>query len=491
MHRLSRHVARAAAVVLFALLVAACAPAGPSPSPSTPVAPSESPTSSAGATGPRPVVIDTDLGQDDLLAIYALLREPAVDVRAIAISGTGLVHCGPGLRTMRRLLVAFDRVDIGFGCGRDRPGQNGRAFPDAWRAGADDMYGVVLPPVVGTDTPPDAVTLLRDAIAGAASPVTIVELGPWSNLEDLIADDPGVLARVERIHAMGGALDVEGNVELGDTRPEHRVEWNLGADPDALAAVLATDTPVTFVPLDATNDVPVPADVLARLQSDHAAAGADIAFETYARTPFLSSPGQFLWDALAAVTLVDPTLARWEEMPIGVTVDGPEAGRIRRDASGRTALVAIGADGDRSFSALLDALRRGAPRPEPFTLAGTLRVTWDGTACTIAEAPVQGGPALVVLENHSTGPVGLIGAGMLAPHTWEELVRLVRSMDLSAPVTPPAWVLPVTGLPDAAAPGAVATSVASFPSPLAGVMCATGEWPDLVFHDGGAFVLAE
>ena len=63
------------------------------------------------------------MGMDDLLALYVILRDPALDVRAIAIDGTGLVHCGAGIRNLRRILAAFDRLDIPFGCGREEPGR--------------------------------------------------------------------------------------------------------------------------------------------------------------------------------------------------------------------------------------------------------------------------------------------------------------------------------------------------------------------------------
>ena len=67
---------------------------------------------------------------------------------------------------------------------------------------------------------------------------------------------------------------------------------------------------MTLVPLDATNDVPVPPDFAAILERDHAAAGADIAFEMFARSPYLATDTSF-WDTLAVMALVDPSLVTW------------------------------------------------------------------------------------------------------------------------------------------------------------------------------------
>ena len=108
------------------------------------------------------------------------------------------------------------------------------------------------------------------------------------------------------------------------------VEWNFGVDPDALAAVLATDVPVTMVGLDATNHVPVPADIATILSEDTAAAGADIAADMYLRNAWLPEGSSF-WDTLAAVLLTDPSIATWEDVPVTVDTSGRDAGRTARD----------------------------------------------------------------------------------------------------------------------------------------------------------------
>ena len=66
------------------------------------------------------------------------------------------------------------------------------------------MYGVVLPPVVGTDVPPAGEDLLAQVIDAAPSPVTIVALGPWTTIQDLFAAHPATLANVAGIHATDG-----------------------------------------------------------------------------------------------------------------------------------------------------------------------------------------------------------------------------------------------------------------------------------------------
>lgn len=364
---------RVALLTLALLAAGACGPAGPAgPTFVPPASVRPIPTWTL-ADGPRPVLLDTDLDGDDLVAFAILLRDPGVDLRAVAVTGTGLVHCASGVGTARRVLAAFGRDDVPVACGRETPGPGGRAFPAEWRARADARWGLELPETTGAPGAADAATLIADTIRAGAGRLTIVAIGPWTNLQDAFAADPGLAKLVAAIHAMLGAIDAPGNVSIGDTDFDDRVEWNAGADPAAVAHVLGLDIPVTLVPLDATDDVPVPEDMPARLAPDHAAAGADLAFELYLRNPVIADEGQQLWDSLAAVLLTSPELATWEDLAVTVSTNGDTAGALSRSATGRPVRAAMAADATAVIDALLDALRRGAPRPEPFVPDGELR----------------------------------------------------------------------------------------------------------------------
>jgi inosine-uridine nucleoside N-ribohydrolase len=485
-------------VLAVLVLVAACGADAPSARQDTAVpataAPASARPSRAAGGGPRPIVIDTDLAADDILAIMVLLRDPTVDVRAVTVVGTGEVRCPAGLRNIRRLLAAFGRTDTPAACGRENPGPNGRWFPVEWRDGADAFYGLELPAVddEGARGKPAAELLvdLAAEAAAAGAPLTIVPLGPWTNLADAAVLDPAFAGNLAGIHAMGGAIDVPGNISADDTTPADGVEWNLGADPDAVSAVLDLDVPITFVPLDATNDVPVPADIADQLASDHGAAGADIAYEMYVRSPYLSTEGNDYWDALTAVLLRDPTIARWEDVAVRAERSGSSAGRLVRGAGGRTVRVAMTADRDAFIPAFLAALRAGPQRSKPFTIASTLSVAWDGTTCRqTADSPTASGPALVKLENTSTSDAGLLVAGVVAPKRWPDVVAFAKAADFSDPnLAIPDWIVPVPGN-IFAAPGTTATALAALPAAEVGILCAVGQWPKFDITDGGAFMI--
>jgi purine nucleosidase len=240
------------------------------------------------------------------------------------------------------------------GCGRGDPGPDGLAFPAPWRASSDELYGLDLRTADIDGAVKDAATVMNTAITSSSAAVTIVALGPWTNLEDLLVGHPATVDGIAGIHAMAGAIDVAGNVALTG---EPVAEWNVRADPSAFAAVLRTGIPITLVPLDATNAVPLRPDFLDRLAEDRSAPGADLTWRLLSSNPFLTSGGQFLWDELAAIALVDPTLVRTERLRVRVDTAGPETGRTVRTDSGPEIQAALSADGTRAVDAILEALR--------------------------------------------------------------------------------------------------------------------------------------
>ncbi|MFL5648737.1 MAG: nucleoside hydrolase [Chloroflexota bacterium] len=469
----------AALLVVLAASLIGCASATASPSPS--VAPTRATsTPSAAAAARRPVVVDLDLDASDIAALAVLLRDPALDVRAILLDGTGLVHCAPGLRNTTYLLGQFGIDDIPVACGREDAGPDGRPFPADWRIGPDTAWGIDIPPQISTGIPDDAATLLARVLRESREPVTIVALGPWTNLEDTFAADPTLATGVARIHAMGGAVDAPGNVIVDGVTPADRLEWNVAADPSSVAAVMATTIPISIVPLDATDDVPVPSDLADRLARDHAAAGADVTYELLVRAPGrMTDPGQQLWDELAALSVSRPDLVTWQDETLAITAHG----RLDRSAGGRLIRVATAADRPATEAALLSALRAGGPRTDPFVVAGTIEITSDGKSCAITTTSTRAGVHLLSLSNTSGKPGGGLLVGVVAPHTWGKLMDLLADVDIEH-FQQPDWMIQGGQLADETGAGTSANTTVVVKAGTYGPVCATGTWPDIEFTPG-------
>ncbi|MFL5675417.1 MAG: nucleoside hydrolase [Chloroflexota bacterium] len=471
------HKSFAAVLAVAAIILAGCASATSSP---VPAEPSVSAPPSGIGSARRPVVVDLDLDSSDVAALAVLLRDPAIDIRAILLDGTGLVHCAPGLRNVAYLLGQFGIRGIPVACGREDAGPDGRPFPADWRVGPDTAWGMDIPPQISTGIPDDASTLLAKALKASPEPVTIVALGPWTNLEDAFTADPRLAQRVAGIHAMAGAVDAPGNVIIDTVTAADRLEWNVAADPSAVAAVMATTIPITIVPLDATDDVPVPADLTERLASDHTAAGADLAYELLVRSPArITDPGQQLWDELAALTVSRPALVTWRDETLAIAADG----RLDHSNPGRRIRVGTGADASATETALLAALRTGPPRTDPFSIAGTIDIRWDGTRCAMAASSTAPGVYLMRLTTTSGKPGGVLLVGVADGHRWSELTDLLTDIDLEH-FEPPEWMIRGGQIGDDTGAGTGATATAIVKAGTHGPICAAGTWPDIVFTPG-------
>jgi inosine-uridine nucleoside N-ribohydrolase len=466
---------------ILAVTLSACGASRSSSSP-RPLVTGDPPTSRV------PIIVDNDVDISDVAALAVLLRDPRVDVRAVTIvpTGTGVTNCAAGRRVMQYVLEEFGATTIPIGCGREDRGQDGQHFPEEWRLNADAGWGLEMPPRPQTDLPLDAVTLLTQTIDESPSAPTIVALGPWTNLEDLVTADPSVADRIAGIHAMGGAVDVPGNVIVGDVTADDGLEWNLAADPSAVSAVFGTATPISLVPLDATNQVPIPPDLAERLAEDHVAAGADLVYELLQRVPSrLTGEGQQLWDELAALTLSLPDLVTWDD----ATLLADNAGRLRRHEAGRTVRIATAADAVAVEAALLDALRVGPARANPFELAGEMQVRWDGSTCAFEmSGAMTPGVAALTFDNTTGDPAAVQIVGIKAGHSWAELVALLPTLDPETAKIPD-WVVDAGNAGDEAGTGGSIRSTARLAAGTYGPVCLSGAWPDLTFRPGEPFVV--
>ena len=97
-------------------------------------------------------------------------------------------------------------------CGRENPGPNGRWFPSAWRDGVDAFFGVNLQAVGGEgargeETAAELLTRIAGQTKAEGDRITLVPLGPWTNLADAADLDPAFATNLAGIHTMGGTID--------------------------------------------------------------------------------------------------------------------------------------------------------------------------------------------------------------------------------------------------------------------------------------------
>lgn len=341
-----------------------------------------------GDDGTTRVVVDSDGAFDDMKAIVYLLEQPDVEIVAITFSGTGIAHCPAAAENASALMERLDAPDIPVACGRTTPLAGNNEAPPMWRTAADTLGGVALP-----DPRPlselDAAGLLSDTIS-ANDDVVIVALGPLTNLAEAVQDDPGLFDDVAMMYLMGGAVDDGGNVMQS---PD--AEFNIWADPFAAQIVFATDIPITLIPLDATNNIPVTPYLYEAVGAhrDHSEVSQFMA-EYLDASPLFG--GMYHWDELAAVAMMDESVVSIEERMILID----DGGATVEDDEGRMTRVAVAADKaafeDHFYSAIIGTGEPGIDAWEPDAV-----LTWDGATCTYEGPDSLPNELWIRLDNNS------------------------------------------------------------------------------------------
>lgn len=329
-----------ATVVALVLILGACSggevgDSGPTTAagvtlPSTTTEASVPTTTAPQADGRTPVVIDTDMAAEGIMSILYLLEQEELNVLAITVSGTGLVHCDAGVDQALGLLALVGASPVPVACGPENPLAGLNEFPASWRSGVDAGYGLELPPG-GEASAMSAPDLLASVIAESPKPVVVYADGPQTNLAHAVRVDPSIVGNVERAFVMGGAIDVSGNAIRN---PD--AEWNIWIDPVAAGEVFRSGIPITLVSLDATNQVPLNRFHLAALEEHQSTVGAEAVVATLQGNDQVAAGGLYFWDQLAAAVLVDDTLATKSSRSIEVVLsdDRTIAGKIIETPTG-------------------------------------------------------------------------------------------------------------------------------------------------------------
>lgn len=285
---------------------------------------------SSADTARRPILVDTDVAGDDLVALSFLVASPRVDLVGVTVSGTGEAHCAGGVDVVLRLLDRLDAPDIPVACGRETPLAGSHAFPDAWRSRVDAGSGLDLRPTSRTPSGSTAVDLVAE-LATAHEPLTVLTLGPLTNLADALLADPALADRLGPVFVMGGALRVPGNlVCCGAPEGNEVAEWNVYVDPHAANVVIGSGITPSLVSLDGTSQVPVTPAFARRAAEPSESGAAAVLTELFAANPFMTDGSYFLWDPLAAALATGEPVGSFSPASIVVEeAEGPESGFTR------------------------------------------------------------------------------------------------------------------------------------------------------------------
>ena len=277
----------------------------------------------------RTVIIDTDAGGDDLMAIAFLLSRPDIRVEAITIAN-GVAHVPAGGRNVLRLLELAGRRDVPVFLGKETPLSGDAEFPAVWRRNSDELPGVTLPEARRAVESRSAADYLSKRLADAAHPVQVLALGPLTNLAEAFSHSLRTTHVIRQLVIMGGAIRVSGNLGDGGVfkTDNSAAEWNMFIDPAAARIVFASGAPIRLIPLDATQRVPIDMALFEQFQSRASTPVARFVSQVLATDrDFIRQGFYFAWDPLAAVALANPAVATFKPMAVEVSDKQGEKGR--------------------------------------------------------------------------------------------------------------------------------------------------------------------
>jgi inosine-uridine nucleoside N-ribohydrolase len=282
---------------------------------------------------PCPVIIDTDPGIDDMLALLLAIRSPELDVRGIAVSYGNTVVEHAHRNCVEILRRGGRRLPLGVSARRPLK----RALTVALETHGESGLGEATLPAAGTIL--DFVKPLDRLLADQDEPVTLVTLGPVTGLALALRREPRLVrAKVARHLAMIGNLKAAGNTTKYS-------EFNAWCDPEALAEVLRAELPTELVGLDVTRKLVLRGadiDRLGRVDDEmarwlHAALRFYLAFHR----KYDDLDGCVINDVLPIAELIAPGTVTFESLQLTVDLeDGETRGRTRIAADGAPARMA-------------------------------------------------------------------------------------------------------------------------------------------------------
>ncbi|WP_254507629.1 nucleoside hydrolase [Anatilimnocola floriformis] len=263
---------------------------------------------------PRKVIIDCDPGIDDAIALTMALFDPRLEVLAVtAVAGN--VSAEQATRNVQAIIEQLDPPRYP----RLGAASEGLAMVDNRQLFGEDGLGNAgfVSSQLARQHP--AEKLICDEVRAAPGEVTLVCLGPLTNIAAALAREPQLISMLGRLVIMGGSVNGVGNVTSA-------AEYNIYFDPHSARQVFRSPTTKTLIPLDVTTQVTWSLDLLDQLPAETTRAGnllrktLPFLFRTYRREMGLE--GIHLHDAVAMAAVVHPELFTTRDMTGDVETAG-------------------------------------------------------------------------------------------------------------------------------------------------------------------------
>lgn len=285
---------------------------------------------------PQKIIIDTDPGIDDSMAIFFALSSPELDVIGLT-TVFGNVHVDLAATNALRLLEIAGRTDIPVAVGAANPLVGEYSDPPTFIHGEDGQGNVHLPPPTGQPIDQSAAQFIIEQVMAAPGDITLVPIGPLTNIALALRLEPRIVQRVKQVVLMGGNALVPGN-----STPA--AEANIYDDPEAADMVFGAGWPLTMVGLDVTTKACVTGEQLKAYGRSSSPMAQHIARITPLYLEFSkrgnAADGLLVHDSSAIAYLLMPEAFTTKAWPVRVETQGISRGKtwpMQRPSSHLTA----------------------------------------------------------------------------------------------------------------------------------------------------------
>lgn len=269
----------------------------------------------AAAESPRRVIIDTDPGIDDAMAILLALNSPELKVEALTVV-PGNVEAAQGLQNALKIVSLAGRCDLPVAAGAQHPLNQRLVTAQFWH-GLNGLAGVELPASKCRADPRFGPDLIVELVHKYPHEISLIPVGPLTNIALAVSRDPSIVPLVKDVVIMGGSIS-GGNVNGA-------AEANIYGDPEAASIVFNAGWMVTMIGSDVGERTLMTRKHLSELQAQHGPQ-SDFIYKLsdfyVTRSEKSGYPGAAMYDPLAVATVIDPTLVTLKDMHVDVETKG-------------------------------------------------------------------------------------------------------------------------------------------------------------------------
>jgi inosine-uridine nucleoside N-ribohydrolase len=269
----------------------------------------------APASAAKKIIVDTDPGTDDALALMLALNSPELDVRAITVV-PGNVTAAMGLENALRMVSLSNRCDIPVAAGAQHPLFQKLITAEFWH-GKNGLANIELPPSKCKVDPRFGPDLIIQLVHASPHEITLVPVGPLTNIALAVEKDPSIVPLIKEVILMGGSIS-GGNVSAA-------AEANIYNDPEAAQIVFQAGWPLTMVGLEVGDKALFTHKYLEDLGQTHGPINdfvVSVLKFMVSLSDSFGSPGSPMYDPSAVAVAIDSTLVRVQEMHVDVETRG-------------------------------------------------------------------------------------------------------------------------------------------------------------------------